>query len=59
MYRSVKELNDDEISYLKFEMFYNGDNYPTLENWEDIPIEDVFEMYDGIAFVEDDFGAIW
>lgn len=62
---NVYELNDEQISQLKWNLYYGDESievpfdiidyiercdYPSM-----IPDELVFELYDGIDFVEDDF----
>ena len=63
---NVRELNEEQISQLKWNLFY-VDKFFVEISWdmlnciEDcdypdmIPIEMVYELYDGIDFVEDDF----
>ena len=62
----VTELNHDELYQLKQELYYMTDVLPNLtaerlvtikdaEYPEDIPDQIVYEAYDGIYFVEDDF----
>lgn len=61
----VRELNEDQLSQLKFNLFYGDDSmeipWDMLDRIEDcdypdmIPTEMVYELYDGIDFVEDDF----
>lgn len=60
---NVRELTQEQLDQLKYDYYYQleqedevedilGDNilYPC-----DIPNDIIFEHYDGIAFVEDDF----
>lgn len=62
---NVYELNDEQISQLKWNLYYGDESieipfdiidyiescdYPDM-----IPNELVFELYDGIDFVEEDF----
>lgn len=61
----VRELNEDQLSQLKFNLFYGDDSveipWDILDRIEDcdypdmIPDNIVYELYDGIDFVEDDF----
>lgn len=62
---NVKELNSDQLDYLRFNLFY-GDERMELTNEQqmvidncvffwDVPDELVYEVYDGISFVEEDF----
>lgn len=62
---SVYELNDEQLSQLKWNLYYGDESieipldiidliesydYPDM-----IPDDIVYELYDGIDFVEDDF----
>lgn len=62
---NVYELNDEQLSQLKWNVYYGDEsieipldivdqiesyNYPDM-----IPDELVFQLYEGICFVEDDF----
>ena len=62
---NVYELNDEQLSQLKWNLYYGdesieisldiidqieGYDYPDM-----IPDDIVYELYDGIDFVEDDF----
>lgn len=62
---NVKELNSDQLDYLRFNLFY-GDECVELTDEQqmvidncvffwDVPDELVYEVYDGISFVEEDF----
>lgn len=62
---NVKELNADQLDYLRFNLFY-GDGCVELTDEQqmvidncvffwDVPDELVYEVYDGISFVEEDF----
>jgi len=55
----VQELNQDQLDYLKTVMFWGDDNNkPLLYKYDyycDIPNEMVFERFEGISFVEEDF----
>ena len=59
MYRSVYELNEQEIYQLQEEMYYGTDEHRPLNEIydypEDIPVWKVEERYDGVCFVEEDF----
>jgi hypothetical protein len=50
---SVRELNNNQLETLKWSYFYSQDN--EYECALDIPNEVIYENYDGIDFVEDDF----
>ena len=63
---NVYELNDDQLSQLKWNLFYVDKFFveipwDMLDRIEDcdypdmIPTEMVYELYDGISFVEEDF----
>lgn len=63
----VTELSADQLSELKSNLFYNymdepveitwdaADRIESCQYYDDIPNELVFQLYDGICFVEDDF----
>lgn len=61
----VTELNQDQFSQLKWNLFYGDDSVDIPWDMMDfiescdyadmIPDKLVFEIYDGICFVEDDF----
>lgn len=62
----VTELNSDELYKLKLELCYMEEILPNLTTErlaaikdaacpDDIPDQIVYEMYEGIDFVEDDF----
>lgn len=62
----VHQLKRDEIDYLKIALFYGTDDIPEtteaqrkiIEKAEystDIPDELVFDLFDGIEFVPEDF----
>ena len=56
---NVRQLERDYIDMLREEMYYGTDySAPLWDNYmyaTDIPIELVFERYDGIDFVDEDF----
>ena len=57
MYRSVTELNRDELEELKMNYYVEltdagEENVPY---WEDIPDDIILDHYAGISFVEEDF----
>lgn len=63
---NVRELNYGELLQLKEELYYGTDILPEMTEEQkktcdeaacadDIPDELVFELYDGISFVEEDF----
>ena len=60
MYKMVQELNKDQLDYLKTVMFWGDDNnkplYDKYDYYHDIPNEMVFKRFEGISFVEEDFG---
>jgi hypothetical protein len=51
----VKELSNEQMSELRWNYFYDVDN--DYEYPHEIPDEVIFEHYDGIDFVNDDFGS--
>lgn len=61
---TVMELNRDQLTELKQRMVDDeisetegrSASYGELANAENIPDEKVFERYDGVEFVEEDFG---
>lgn len=58
MYRSVNELPEECLDILKQAMYYGDDDHAPIDEymfpWE-IPDELVFERYEGISFVPEDF----
>ena len=62
-YKTVQELSDDCLMYLKFSMFYDPefedvtDEEVHINYYWQIPNEWVYAHYDGIQFVQDDFGT--
>ena len=62
---NVYELNDEQISQLKWNLYYGDesieipldivDQIESYDYPDMIPNELVFQLYDGIDFVEDDF----
>lgn len=69
MYKSVYELNRDQLDELKWNYFYSDDYKPCLcKHWHtdelvpvlfpwEIPDEVIFEQFSGISFVDDDFSC--
>lgn len=59
MYKMVQDLSRDELNELKSSFFYQDEtqdiNEGTFSTPEDIPDKIIFEHYDGICFVEEDF----
>lgn len=60
MYRTVYELTDEEIAELKsnyyFELVDSGEDVELgIDGSDEIPDDLIYEHYDGISFVEDDF----
>ena len=59
MYKMVQDLSRDELNKLKSNFFYQDEtqdiNEGTFSTPEDIPDEIIFEHYDGVCFVEEDF----
>lgn len=53
---NVKELNQNQIEELKITYFYNVPNRYTF--FEDVPNSIIFNHFDGIDFVNDDFCCI-
>ena len=54
----VQELNTAQLDFLRWSMFYEDGSDEVLQGIEmpdDITDEMVFNHYDGIYFVEDDF----
>ena len=60
---TVRELNRDQLDQLKWAYYYSDDYDPKIVGGNglpilfagDIPDRIIFEVYDGIHFVEDDF----
>lgn len=62
---NVYELNDEQISQLKWNLYYGDesieipldivDQIESYDYPDMIPDELVFQLYEGICFVEDDF----
>ena len=62
---NVYELNDEQLSQLKWNLYYGDesieipldivDQIESYDYPDMIPDELVFQLYDGICFVEDDF----
>lgn len=62
---NVYELNDEQLSQLKWNLYYGDesieipldivDQIESYDYPDMIPNELVFQLYDGIDFVEDDF----
>lgn len=59
MYKTVQDLSHDELNELKSSFFYQDEtqdiNEGTFSTPEDIPDKIIFEHYDGVCFVEEDF----
>lgn len=59
MCKMVQDLSRDELNELKSSFFYQDEtqdiNEGTFSTPEDIPDEIIFEHYDGVCFVEEDF----
>lgn len=59
MCKMVQDLSRDELNELKSNFFYQDEtqdiNEGTFSTPEDIPDEIIFEHYDGVCFVEEDF----
>ena len=58
--KSVHELKADELEELRNNYFYQLEDIDeevldSIENPQDIPMEDVIAHYKGVYFVEDDF----
>ena len=58
----VIELNTEQLEELKMAYFYqlietDEEVLRNYEDWLDIPDEIIFEHYDGIWFVNDDFAC--
>jgi hypothetical protein len=49
----VRELNERQLEFLKWDYFYSNDN--DYDCVLDVPNEVIYDNYDGIDFVEDDF----
>ena len=65
---NVRELDYGELLQLKEELCYGSDILPEMTEEQkkicdesmfadDIPDELIFELYDGISFVKEDFGV--
>ena len=59
MYKMIQDLSRDELNELKSSFFYQDEtqdiNEGTFSTPEDIPDKIIFEHYDGVCFVEEDF----
>ena len=59
MYKMVQDLSRAELNELKSSFFYQDEtqniNEGTFSTLEDIPDKIIFEHYDGVCFVEEDF----
>ena len=59
MVKMVQDLSRDELNELKSSFFYQDEtqsiNEGTFSTPEEIPDEIIFEHYDGVRFVEEDF----
>ena len=59
MYKMVQDSSRDELNELKSSFFYQDEtqdiNEGTFSTPEDIPDKIIFEHYDGVCFVEEDF----
>ena len=59
MYKMVQDLSRDELNELKSSFFYQDEtqdiNESTFSTPEEIPDEIIFEHYDGVYFVKEDF----
>lgn len=59
MYKMVQDLSRDELNELKSSFFYQDEtqdiNEGTFSTPEEIPDEIIFEHYDGVYFVKEDF----
>lgn len=59
MCKMVQDLSRDELNELKSSFFYQDEtqdvNEGTFSTPEDIPDKIIFEHYDGVCFVEEDF----
>jgi hypothetical protein len=49
----VQELNERQLEFLKWDYFYSNDN--DYDCVLDVPNEVIYDNYEGIDFVEDDF----
>ena len=57
-YRTVHELNEDELNELKdayFDQLQYTEDADTFESADDIPNEIIFDHYEDIGFVKEDF----
>lgn len=57
---NVRDLNRNQLDQLKWDYFYqlentNNDILEDIVLYTEIPDEVIFEHYDGINFVQDDF----
>ena len=59
IYKTVYDLNRDELNELKNSFYWQDETQDILENaftsQEEIPDYIIFEHYDGLCFVDDDF----
>lgn len=59
MGKMIQDLSRDELNELKSSFFYQDEtqdiNEGTFSTPEDIPDKIIFEHYDGVCFVEEDF----
>lgn len=58
-YKMVQDLNREQLNELKNSFFWQDETQDILEDAytspEQIPDDIIFEHYDGICFVDDDF----
>lgn len=52
----VRELNEEQLDELKWTYFYDMESWEYEYPW-DIPDDVIFNHYDGIDFVDDDFSC--
>lgn len=60
MYMSVRELNEDQLNELKWTYFYQlldegSEVVEDISVGTEIPNQVIFDHYDGISFVDEDF----
>lgn len=55
MYKTVYDINKDELKMAYYDQLQYTDDADTFLCYDAIPDDVIFEQYDGICFVDDDF----
>ena len=58
MYKTVRQLNPEQLSQLKQAYLFETSHFVTYEDIADadkIPDKVIFDFYDGVNFTDDDF----